>query len=579
MNFTIKVDPTTWQQYIASPIKGKALLLNPFTNKGTAFTARERDELDLHGLLPARVTTMEEQLDRTYENFSAKQTPLEKFIFMASLQDRNETLFYRLCHERIDEMMPIIYTPVVGEACQKYSHIYRRGRGLYVSYDQRHNIEKVLANYHTTNPSVIVATDGERILGLGDQGAGGMGIPIGKLCLYTLCAGVSPYSTLPITLDVGTDNEALLDDPLYIGLRQRRVRGQEYQDFIDAFVTAVRRVYPHVLLQWEDFLKGNAIHQLERFRSQLTTFNDDIQGTAAVVLSGIYGGLRITGQTMREQKLVFAGAGASAHGIAELFVAALVEDGVPADEARRRIWTVDTKGLVTSEREGLEDFKAMFARSPEEVSNWKCTDRSRVTLEEVVANVRPTILIGVSATPGTFNESVVRMMASVNERPMIFPLSNPTSKSECTAEEAMAWSDGRAIVATGSPFAPVAHGGKSLRIGQCNNAFIFPGVGLGVCVARATHVSDGMFLDAAKALAANVSQADLDRSAVYPELANIRDCSHAVAIAVVRRAVAEGLAEPSVLLQLEKRINMAMWFPDYLPIRYEPAATQTYSFA
>jgi malic enzyme len=579
MNFTIKVDPATWQQYIATPIKGKALLLDAFTNKGTAFTARERDELDLHGLLPARVSTIEEQLDRTYENFSRKETPIEKFIFMASLQERNETLFYRLCHERIDEMMPIVYTPVVGEACQKYSHIYRRGRGLYVSYDQRHNIERVLANYHTNNPSVIVVTDGERILGLGDQGAGGMGIPIGKLCLYTLCAGVSPYSTLPITLDVGTDNETLLEDPLYIGLRQKRVRGEEYQNFIDTFVAAVRRVYPNVLLQWEDFLKGNAIHQLERFRSQLTTFNDDIQGTAAVVLSGIYGGLRITGQRMRDQRLVFAGAGASAHGIAELFVSALVEEGVPVDEARRRIWTVDTKGLVTKEREGLEDFKAMFARDPEEVSNWNCGDRSRITLEEVVENVQPTILIGVSATPGTFNENVVRMMAAVNERPMIFPLSNPTSKSECTAEDAMAWSNGRAIVATGSPFAPVTHNGKSLRIGQCNNAFIFPGVGLGVCVARATHVSDGMFLDAAKALASKVSQADLDRSAVYPELTRIRDCSHAVAAAVVRRAVAEGHADPSALVHLEKSISTAMWFPDYLPIRYEPATSRSYAFA
>jgi malic enzyme len=577
MNFTIKVDPATWQQYIATPVKGKALLLDPFTNKGTAFTARERDELDLHGLLPARVSTIEEQLDRTYENFSRKETPLEKFIFMASLQERNETLFYRLCHERIDEMMPIVYTPVVGEACQKYSHIYRRGRGLYVSYDQRHNIEKVLANYHTNNPSVIVVTDGERILGLGDQGAGGMGIPIGKLCLYTLCAGVSPYSTLPITLDVGTDNESLLEDPLYIGLRQKRVRGEEYQNFIDTFVAAVRHVYPNVLLQWEDFLKGNAIHQLDRFRSQLTTFNDDIQGTAAVVLSGIYGGLRITGQRMRDQRLVFAGAGASAHGIAELFVSALVEEGVPIDEARRRIWTVDTKGLVTSERAGLEDFKAMFARDPEEVSSWHCGDRSRITLEEVVENVQPTILIGVSATPGTFNENVVRMMAAVNERPMIFPLSNPTSKSECTAEEAMAWSNGRAIVATGSPFAPVTHNGKSLRIGQCNNAFIFPGVGLGVCVARATHVSDGMFLDAAKALATQVSQEDLDRSAVYPELTRIRDCSHAVAAAVVRRAVVEGHADPSVLVQLEKSISTAMWFPDYLPMRYEPATDRKYS--
>ncbi|HEU5162934.1 MAG TPA: NAD-dependent malic enzyme [Thermoanaerobaculia bacterium] len=569
MNFSIKVDPGTWQQYISVPVKGKALLLDPFTNKGTAFTDRERDELDLHGLLPPQVSTIEQQLDRVYGNYKATTSPLEKFVFMASLHDRNETLFFRLCHERIDEMMPIVYTPVVGEACQKFSHIYRRARGLYISYEQRDKIERILANYHTKNPSVIVVTDGERILGLGDQGAGGMGIPIGKLCLYTLCAGVSPYSTLPIMLDAGTDNEERLSDPLYVGLRHKRIRGDAYQEFVDRFVAAVRHVYPNVLLQWEDFLKGNAIKQLDRFRDQLSTFNDDIQGTAAVVLSGIYGGLRITGQEMRDQRLVFAGAGASAHGIAELFVSALVEGGIPLDEAKRRIWTVDTKGLVLDDRAGLEDFKAMFARPVAEVGSWKCADRNRITLEEVVDNVKPTILIGVSATPGTFSENVVRLMAKVNERPMIFPLSNPTSKAECTAEEAIRWSDGRAIVATGSPFDPVVHNGRTIRIGQCNNSFIFPGVGLGVTVARATHVSNGMFLAAARALAEQVSAADLAETAVYPHLSTIRDCSHAVATGVIRRAVAEGHADPGVLMNLEKTVRRAMWFPEYLPIRYE----------
>jgi malic enzyme len=569
MNFSIKVDPATWQRYLSTPVKGKALLLDPFTNKGTAFTARERDELDLHGLLPPAVSTIEQQLDRLYENFQAKPTNLEKFVFLTSLQDRNETLFFRLVHERIDEMMPIVYTPVVGEACQKYSHIYRRGRGLYIGYDQRDRIERVLANFHTS-PSVIVVTDGERILGLGDQGAGGMGIPIGKLCLYTLCAGIAPYSTLPITLDVGTDNEERLSDPLYLGLRQKRVRGEEYQNFIDRFVAAVRKVYPHVLLQWEDFLKGNAIKQLERFRHSLATFNDDIQGTAAVVLSGIYSALRMTGHSMKDQRLVFAGAGASAHGIADLFVAALMEEGLTRDEARRRIWTVDTKGLVTSNRGGLEDFKALYARDPQETATWTVGDRSRITLEETIANAKPTILIGVSATPGTFSENVVRLMASFNERPLIFPLSNPTSKSECTAEQAIRWSDGRAIVATGSPFDPVEFDGRTYRIGQCNNAFVFPGVGLGVCVSRARHISDGMFLDAAKTLAATVTADDLEERAVYPRLSRIRDCSHAVACAVIRRAVAEGHADPSVLINLEENVRRSMWFPEYLPIRYEP---------
>ncbi len=570
MNFSIKVDPSTWQRYISTPVKGTALLMDPFTNKGTAFTARERDELDLHGLLPPAVSTMEEQLRRVYENFLAKPTPIEKFIYLTSLHDRNETLFFRLLHERIDEMLPVVYTPVVGEACQKFSHIYRRNRGLYVGYDQRSNIEKVLSNYHATDPSVIVVTDGERILGLGDQGAGGMGIPIGKLCLYTTCAGVSPYSTLPVTLDVGTDNEERLKDPLYLGLRHRRIRGREYQDFIDRFVTAVKKVYPDVLLQWEDFLKGNAIRQLERFRHTMPTFNDDIQGTAAVVLSGIYGALKVTGQSIRDQRVVFAGAGASAHGIAALFVSALVEDGLPQEEAKRRIWTVDTKGLVTQDRPSLEDFKALYARDPGETATWTCRDRSRITLEETIAGARPTVLIGVSAAPGTFTEGVVRLMARLNERPVVFPLSNPTSKSECTAEEAMRWSDGRAIVATGSPFPPVSLGGRTFRIGQCNNAFIFPGVGLGACVSRTRRVTDGMFLDAAKALAANVTAEDLAEGAVYPQLSRIRDCSHDVACAVIRRAVAEGHADPGFLMNLEESVRRAMWFPEYFPIRYEP---------
>ncbi len=570
MEFCVKVDPATWQQYVSTPVKGKTILLDAFTNKGSAFTPKERDELDLQGLLPPAICTIEQQLKRTYESFQAKTTPLEKFIFMASLQDRNETLFYRLCHERIDEMMPIVYTPVVGEACQKFSHIYRRGRGLYVGYDQRGHIEKVLSNYHTKNPSVIVVTDGERILGLGDQGAGGMGIPIGKLSLYTLCAGISPYSTLPITLDVGTDNEERLADPLYLGLRHKRIRGDQYQAFVDEFVAAVQKVFPNVLLQWEDFLKGNAIKQLHRFRDKLCTFNDDIQGTAAVVLSGIYGGLKLTGQPIRDQRLVFAGAGASSNGIAALFVAALVEGGLPLKEARQRIWAVDTKGLVTSDRPGLEDFKADYARDLAETASWTCRDRSRISLEEVVANVKPTILIGVSATPGTFTEGVVKMMAKDNARPLVFPLSNPTSKSECTAEEAVRWSEGRAIVATGSPFAPVKYGSETHRIGQCNNAFVFPGIGLGVCVSRARYISDGMFLAAAQALADQVTPEDLKESAVYPQLARIRECSLQVACAVIRRAVSEGHADAEILLNLEKNVQRAMWFPEYLPVRYEP---------
>jgi malate dehydrogenase (oxaloacetate-decarboxylating) len=569
MSFSIKIDSATGQQYMAVSQKGRPLLLQPFTNKGTAFTRRERDELDLRGLVPPAVCTIRQQMDRTYESFKAKTSNLEKFIYLTSLQDRNETLFYRLALEHIDEMMPIVYTPVVGEACQKYHHIYRRGRGLYIAYEDKDRIEEILLNAGVANPSVIVVTDGERILGLGDQGAGGMGIPIGKLCLYTLCAGVSPYSTLPITLDVGTNNQERLDDPLYLGMRHPRVRGAEYQEFIDAFVAAVRKVFPRVVLQWEDFLKENALFQLARFRDQLCTFNDDIQGTAAVVLAGVYGALRITGQRLRDQRVVFAGAGASAQGISELLVSAFMEDGLSLPEANRRIWTADSHGLVSWARPNLETYKATYARPAEEVRGYACKDPSRITLLETIENAKPTMLIGTSATPGVFDEPVVRAMARLNPRPIILPLSNPTSKTEVVPEDALRWSEGRAIVATGSPFEPVTVDGKRHRIGQCNNSFVFPGVGLGLTVSGARRVSNGMFLEAAKALAAMVKPEDLAENAVYPELARIRDCSFAVACATIRRAVAEGHADPEILEHLEKTVERAMWFPEYLPIRFE----------
>ena len=416
---------------------------------------------------------------------------------------------------------------------------------------------------------MIVVTDGERILGLGDQGAGGMGIPIGKLCLYTLCAGVSPYSTLPIMLDVGTDNEERLEDPLYLGLRRRRVRGERYQEFVDSFVAAVRRVFPDVLLQWEDFLKENAITQLQRYRHELCSFNDDIQGTAGVVLAGIMAALRITGVPLRDQRLMFAGAGASSQGIADLFVAALAEEGLTANEARRRVWMVDSRGLVSRGRPRLEDFKRAYAREPEEIAGYRCADRSRISLLEAVTNAKPTILIGTSATPRLFTREIVETMARINERPVILPISNPTSKAECTPEEAIRWSGGSAVVATGSPFPPGEYNGVRYRAGQANNAFLFPGVGLGVVVASAKRVTDGMFLDAAKALAGTTSQADLDEGALYPELRYIRECSHTVACATIRRAVDDGYSEERILVDLERTVRRAMWYPEYLPTRFE----------
>jgi malic enzyme len=568
MEWSTAHDSITGEEYIAVDVRGEPLLRDPFTNKSTAFTAAEREELGLDGLVPPAISTMDQQLARVYENYRVKQTPLERYIHLASLQDRNETLFFRLVHEHIDEMMPVVYTPVVGEACQQFSHIYRRPRGLYISYEQRSRIDAILEN-HARPPAVIVVTDGERILGLGDQGVGGMGIPTGKLSLYTACAGIPPYLTLPIMLDVGTDNQERLNDPLYLGLRHGRIRGREYQDFIDRFVDSVLRVFPDAVLQWEDFLKVNAMTQLARFRDRLCTFNDDIQGTAAVVAAGVYAALRMTGQAMRDQRIVLGGAGASAQGIANLFASALRDAGLSYEEARQRICTVDSRGLVTQARAQMEDFKAAYARPVAEVATYACSDPEHITLEETIRNFTPTMLVGTSGMAGLFTERVIRAMAAVNDRPIVFPLSNPTSKSECTAEEAIGWSEGRAIVATGSPFDPVVHRGKTYRIGQGNNAFVFPGVGLGLWVGRVRRVTDAMFLDAARALAQLVSPADLEQGAVFPELTRIRDCSHQVACAVIRRAVAEGHASPEILPGLEDTVSRAMWFPNYRPIRYQ----------
>lgn len=569
-SFTTEVDPQTGLPYLAVRKRGRDLLLEPLTNKGTGFPFEERTAFGLHGLLPPKIADLDEQLARAYENHRSAKTPLDRYVHLASLQDRNEVLFFRLLHERIDEMMPIVYTPVVGEACQRFSHIYRQSRGLYLGIDQRGRVAEVLRNFPMRAPSVIVVTDGERILGLGDQGIGGMGIPIGKLCLYTLCAGLPPDTTLPIMLDVGTDNAELLADPLYLGLRQPRVRGEAYQAFVDEFVAAVKAVFPGAVLQWEDFLKENAMHQLLRFRTQLCSFNDDIQGTAAVTVAGLMASLRIAGGRLQDQRLLLGGAGASAQGIAQLFVAALVDAGLDRKQAHERVSMVDRGGLVVKSRPHLEDFKAEFARGDGEIADWQVADRARISLEEAILNLRPTMLVGTSATAGFFSERVVKAMAAVCARPVLFPLSNPTSKAECTPADALAWTDGRAIVATGSPFAPVEHRGRRFRIGQCNNSYIFPGVGLGAWVGKLRYVSDEMFLDAARTLAGSVAEADLAEGSLFPQLGRIRDISHAIACAVIRRGIQQGHADPALADGLEERVAQAMWFPQYLPFRPEP---------
>ncbi|MEQ1729290.1 MAG: NAD-dependent malic enzyme, partial [Vicinamibacterales bacterium] len=515
MNWSIEHDARTGETYTAVTERGDWLLRDPLTNQGTAFTLDERRALHLDGLVPPVFSTMEQQLARVYENYLGKPSSLERYIHLTSLQDRNEVLFFRLLTSHIEEMMPVVYTPTVGEACQQFSHIFRRPRGLYISYDQRDRIDEILRN-QPRPPAVIVVTDGERILGLGDQGIGGMGIPTGKLSLYTACAGIPPELTMPITLDVGTDNETRLADPLYVGLRHRRIRGEQYQEFVDQFVDAVMRVFPETVLQWEDFFKGNAIRQLERFRDRLCTFNDDIQGTASVVVAGVYGALRMNGGALRDQRILLGGAGASAQGIAGLLVSALHDEGLSLDDARRRIATVDSRGLVTTARADMEAYKAAYARPVEELASYVCADRAHVTLEEAIDNFTPTILIGTSGTPGLFTEAVVRAMARVNERPLVFPLSNPTSKCECTAAQAIEWSDGRAIVATGSPFPPITFGGRTYRTGQGNNAFIFPGLGLGALISQTREITDEMFAAAALALAQCVTDEDIAAGSLFP---------------------------------------------------------------
>jgi malate dehydrogenase (oxaloacetate-decarboxylating) len=554
--------------FIETALTGERLLEYPLLNKGSAFSEAERRELGLLGLLPPHVATMEQQLARTYENFRRKGSDLERYIFLASLQDRNETLFYRLLQEHIREMSPIIYTPEVGEACENYSHIYRRARGLYISYPQRDDIETTLRNANHRHIRVIVVTDGERILGLGDLGLGGMGIPVGKLALYTLCAGIHPATTLPVMLDTGTNNPALLDDPLYLGWRHERVRGAEYDAFIDAFVQGVRHTFPDAVLQWEDFAKDNARRLLDRYQQNVRSFNDDIQGTGAVTLAGLLAAMDVVGSTLAEQRIVVLGAGSAATGICEQVVAAMVEEGMSQPDARATIWLVDSHGLVHNGRSDLDPSKRMYAQPYDRISGWGIATPGQFTLEDVVRAVHPTVLIGTAALPGAFSETIVREMARHTQRPIIFPLSNPTAKSEATPADLIAWTEGQAIVATGSPFADVTYGGRAFEVGQCNNMFIFPGVGLGVIASGARLVTNRMFVAAARALSACSPARRSLSQALYPPLEEVRAVSQRVAMAVAAAAVDDGLAEPLAPPDLDARIRETMWEPRYASVRY-----------
>ena len=565
MEFKSIYDEATGEKMLAVALAGRMLLDTPLLNKGSAFTDSERREFDLLGLLPPHLSTIEEQLIRNYENYKRKENDLERYVFLVSLQDRNETLFYRLLEEHITEMMPIIYTPVVGEACRHYSHIYRRPRGLYIDYPHREEIDTLLSNAPYEGVEVIVVTDGERILGLGDLGVGGMGIPVGKLSLYTLCAGVHPATTLPILLDVGTNNRELYDDPLYLGWRHERVRGQEYDDFIEAFVEAVKRNFPKVLLQWEDFSKDNASRLLERYRDRLCTFNDDIQGTGAVTLAGLLAASQVTGRRISEQRIVILGAGSSAIGISDQLVSAMMAEGLSESEARARIWLVDRQGLVIAERDESDPGKKKYAKPVEIIEGWQTDEPGRVMLADVVRNLRPTVLIGTSAQPGAFTEEIIREMARLTERPIIFPLSNPTSKSEAAPADLISWTEGRALVATGSPFANVFYNGREIPIGQCNNAFIFPGVGLGVIASGSRRVTNEMFVAAARALA-KFSPALADPyGSLFPALENVRAISRDVAVEVALEAGRAGLAQAASREEAARTVEARMWAARYVP--------------
>jgi malate dehydrogenase (oxaloacetate-decarboxylating) len=539
------------------------LLDTPLLNKGTAFTEEERTLFGLQGLLPPHVETLEEQVVRAYEAYQRKDDDLERHIYLRALQDTNEVLFYRLLLDHIEEMTPIVYTPTVALACQQFSHIYRRPRGLFVSYPHRDSITTLLRNRPNPNVDVIVVTDGERILGIGDQGAGGLGIPIGKLSLYTLIGGIRPERTLPIVLDVGTNNQERLNDPEYLGWRHERITAQDYFDFIDQFVQAVKQEFPETCLQWEDFANSHARPILERYRDELLTFNDDIQGTAAIALGAILGAIKVTGKSLRDQQIVMFGAGSAAIGVADGLRAAMKEEGLSEQEARSRFWLLNSKGLLHSGRKDLTPEQIVYAQPESRISGWPRTSNGRIGLADVIGKIDATILMGLSTVGGAFSETIVREMARKIERPVIFPLSNPTANSEATAEDLIRWTDGRALVATGSPFAPVNYGGRKIPIAQCNNVYIFPAVGLGVGASGARLVTDSMMLAAARSLASNSPALKDSSASLLPPLTDLRRVAAEIALAVGTQAEKDGVAANLGEDELRQRVTATQWTPNY----------------
>lgn len=555
--------------HMRNPIQehGQAILRNPLLNKGTAFTEEERERFQLHGLLPCNIETIKQQLFRTRIAFSTKKTPMEQHIYLRALQDRNEVLFYRFIVDNLEEMMPIIYTPVVGEACQYFHHIYRQHRGIFISYPEKDRMESILKAVAAERTiRVMVVTDGERILGLGDQGAGGLGIPIGKLSLYTACGGINPANTLPIILDVGTNNEEKLNDSEYLGWRHPRITGQAYDKFVDQFIQCVKTYFPQALLQFEDFAQSHAYPLLERYRDALCSFNDDIQGTAAVAVAAIIAATQISGMPLKDHRIALLGAGSAGCGISEQLVKVMISQGLTEQEARDRFYLVDRLGLLQTENSTLLPFQKPFTRNQETFETWQVLDSQHITLREVICHAKPTILLGVSAQPNQFTQSMVETMSSYCERPIIFPLSNPTSRVEATPTDLLRWSHGKALVATGSPFEPVQIGDERISIAQCNNAYIFPGIGLGVVAANIHRVTDSMMMSAALALSELAPAMKTGTGRLLPELSTIRQVSQHIAKAVIREAIKEGLIESRSETVLDELINTTMWEPIYQPL-------------
>lgn len=553
--------------YLVTEMSGIALLRLVLLNKGTAFTPEERAELGIEGLLPPAINTLEQQIERVYAGYRTQPTPIAKYQFLRSLQERHEILFYALLERHLEEMLPIVYTPTVGDAVMQFSALYQNPRGLSYSTDNIDKASQVAASFPLDDVRMIVATDSSAILGIGDQGYGGLAIPIGKLALYTVAGGVSPFQAMPVALDVGTDREDLRTDPFYLGVRRRRLRDEEYLAFLDAFVASVRARWPRAVIQWEDLSKDTAFAVLERYRDKVPSFNDDIQGTGAVALAGLISACKLKGERLRDQRVVIHGAGAGGIGVASAIREGMIGDGLSMAEASARIYVLDSKGLLTSAR-GCEAYKRSFAQAREAVVDWKIAG-FEPTLLETIEHAKPTALMGLSGQTGAFNEKVVRAMAAGCAMPIIFPLSNPTSSCEAIPEDVYRWTDGKAIVATGSPFAPVEHGGRAHPIGQGNNAFIFPGLGFGAIVAEAKSITDGMVLEAAYALADYVAKHHLPAGRIYPPISELREASTYVAARVIARAIADGQSTmlPRPIEELEQTVRQRRWHAEYMPVR------------